>query len=463
MDELDIDSYLESNADRQLEELKAWLRIPSISCRDDHKEDMHKAARWLGTHLEKIGLQNIEIIPTESHPLVYADWLNAGDGAPTVLVYGHYDVQPEDPKDEWLTPPFEPTVKGDDLFARGTSDDKGQLFIHVKAIEALFRTQGRLPVNIKIIAEGDEESGIPAIANFLSKNRGKLAADVCIVSDTAVISPDQPSITYGLRGGWCFEMVVRGPKNDIHSGIFGGVVHNPAQALAEILAKLHDTDGRVTVPGFYDDIKMPGSKERKKLNRIPRGDKEFLEETGVPRLYGEPGFTAVERIGVRPTLEINGMWGGYIGEGFKTVIPAEARARVSCRLVPGQDPGKIVKMVTRYIKAVTPGTVTLEIIDIFSAGAVVVDIESEAMSAAAEAYTKVFGVEPYFIRDGGGIPIVSHFQQTLKTNVILMGFGLPDDNIHGPNEKIHLPNFYRGIRTSIYFMNRLAAGPDSDG
>jgi acetylornithine deacetylase/succinyl-diaminopimelate desuccinylase-like protein len=453
----ELTAYLEDNAGRQIEELIDWLRIPSVSTQSEHCEDMVRAAHWLANHLEEIGLEHVKVKETDGHPLVYGEWLHAGEDYPTVLIYGHYDVQPVDPLDKWITPPFEPSVRGDNLFARGTTDDKGQLFALVKALEALLEVRGELPVNIKLIAEGDEESGASSLESYMKENRKKLAAEVCLISDTSIISADQPSLNYGLRGIWACELVVRGPRGDLHSGVYGGVVHNPAQALAELIASMHDSEGRVTVPGFYDDVADLHPSERKKLAQVPHGEAEILEETGVPALYGVPGFTPVERIGARPTLEINGMWGGFINEGYKTVIPAEARARISCRLVPDQDPDRIGRVVTEFLERAAPSTVSIEVIPLFGTGAVMIDPETPAMQAAARAYELAFGAAPVFTREGGGIPIVSTFQQLLGAQVILMGFGLPDDNAHAPNEKIHLPNFHRGIRTAILFMDELAA------
>jgi acetylornithine deacetylase/succinyl-diaminopimelate desuccinylase-like protein len=457
MKDTELNAYLEGSAHRQLEELIEWLRIPSVSTQSEHREDMARAAQWLANHLEDIGLDHVEVVETGGHPLVYGDWLHARDGGPTVLIYGHYDVQPVDPLDRWTTPPFEPSVRGDDLYARGTTDDKGQLFALIKALQALLDVRGELPVNIKVIAEGDEESGAPTLESYIKENHKRLAADVCLISDTSIISPHLPSITYGLRGIWGCELIVRGPRHDLHSGEYGGVVHNPAQALAELIASMHDSEGRVAVIGFYDDVVDLDPSERQKLAQVPYHEAEIAEETGVPALYGEPGFTPVERIGVRPTLEINGMWGGFIGEGFKTVIPAEARARISCRLVPDQDPEQIARVVTEHVKRVAPPTVSIEVIPLFGIGAVLIDPEVPAIRAAKRAYELAFGAAPVFIRGGGGIPIVSTFQDLLKAQVILMGFGLPDDKAHAPNEKIHLPTFYRGIRTAVQFMDQLAA------
>lgn len=455
MKDNEFDIYLQSNAGRQLEELKELLRIPSVSIQPEYKEDLICAAQWIAAHLEKIGLEHVEIIPTKSHPLIYADWLHAGSSRPTVLIYGHYDVQPAEPIEEWITPPFEPAERNGALFARGATDDKGQLFAQVKALEAFLQLKGKLPVNIKIIVEGDEESGMPVLAAYLEANREKLAADICLISDTPLLSAEQPCIPYSLRGIWAGEFVVRGPKTDLHSGIYGGVVHNPAQALAEIIAGLHDDKGRITIPGFYDEVASLEPSERESLAKVPNREADILEKTGAPALYGEPGFTPVEQLGARPTLEINGIWGGFTGKGFKTVIPAEARARISCRIVPNQDPDRIGHLVSEHFKRLAPPTVTVEIIPIAGIGAVMVNPNVTAMRAASKAYELTFGVPPVFMREGGGIPIVSSFQNILKSQVILMGFGLPDDNPHAPNEKIQLANFYKGIRAVIHFMELL--------
>jgi acetylornithine deacetylase/succinyl-diaminopimelate desuccinylase-like protein len=442
----ELEAYLDTNADQQLQDLCEWLRIPSISTLYAHRDDVQQAAAWLAEHLRAIGLEHVQVIPGKGHPLVTGDWLHAGTGRPTVLIYGHYDVQPVDPVDKWTTPPFEPTVRGDDLFARGTTDDKGQLLALVKAVQALLAVRGELPVNLKLIVEGEEECGGTTLASYITENRVALTADVCVIADTAILAPDQPSIVYGLRGAWGCELVVRGPSGDLHSGGFGGVVHNPMQALAELIASLHDASGRVTVDGFYDDVVELDQEERDLLRQVPRGPAEIQTEAGVPALYGEPGYTPVERIGTRPTIEINGAWGGFIGDGFKTVIPAEARAKISCRLVPNQDPQQIARVVTDHLQKATPATVTSEVIPLFGGRAVVIDHHGPAIQAAIRAYELGFGATPVLTREGGGIPIVSICQDQLGAEVILMGFGLPDDNAHAPNEKIHLPCFYRGIR-----------------
>ena len=454
-----LDTYLRDAEPRQLAELQEWLRIPSISTLSEHKKDVRRAAEWLVEMLRQAGLENAAIIDTDTQPMVYAEWLHAGPERPTVLIYGHFDVQPVDPLDQWQTPPFEPTVRGDNLFARGASDDKGQTFIHVKAVEALMRTAGRLPVNVKFLIEGEEESGSVAINKYVPEHAAELAADAVLISDTHILAPDRPAILYGLRGMWTAEITVTGPSHDLHSGSYGGAIHNPNQALAEILAALHDSSGRITVPGFYDDVRTLSENERATLAQVPYGDKEILADSGAPAVYGEPEYTVVERTGARPTLEINGMWGGFTGEGFKTVIPSQAFAKISTRLVPYQDPARISELVTAYIKQLAPPTVHVDVRDLRGGGAhaFLTPYDTPVIQAASRAYTQVFGTEPIFTIEGGGIPVVNIFQDVLAAPIVLMGFGLPDDNLHAPNEKFYLPNFYKGIRTSIAFLQEMAA------
>ena len=454
-------TFLQAAQPRQLAELTEWLRFPSISTISAHKADMLQAAQWLVKNMQQSGLENIEVIETAGHPLVYADWLHAGDDKPTILIYGHYDVQPVDPLELWRSPPFEPTVRrgsdGDDLFARGASDDKGQTFIHVKAVEALLQTTGALPVNVKFLVEGEEEAGGKAIAAYVPAHAEKLAADACLISDTGILAPTQPVLTYGLRGGWSCEITVTGPAHDLHSGMFGGPTHNPNQALCELLAALHDQDGRVTIPGFYDHVQEPSVEERALLAKVPYDEARLLADSGAPAVYGESDYSVVERIGARPTLEINGIWGGFITEGFKTVIPSQAHAKISCRLVPDQDPARIGRLVEEYLQALAPPTIRVEVRARGDGSpAYVAPLDAPAIRAAAQAYTEVFGVEPVFKREGGGIPVATVFQAALEIPIVLMGFGLPDDNLHAPNEKMHLPNFYKGIQTSIAFMDELA-------
>ena len=450
-----LDTFLRNAQSRQLDELSDWLRIPSVSTLSQHQADVERAAGWLSQKMTAIGLQNVEVIQSGGHPIVYGDWLHAADDAPTVLIYGHYDVQPVDPLELWTSPPFEPTVRGENLFARGASDDKGQVFAHVAAVEAFLATSGALPVNVKFLVEGEEEVGSPALTTFLPAETEKLAADVCLISDTHILSPEQPMIIYGLRGVWAGEISVRGPSQDLHSGMFGGAVHNPNQALCALLARLHDSAGRITVPGFYDDVETLTEKERTALAQVPYDESVLLQETGVPAAWGEDGFTVTERIGARPTLEINGMWGGFIGDGFKTVIPAEAHAKVSCRLVPDQESSAIGPMIEQFLRQIAPPTVEVTVNTLQHAPATVVPLDVPEMQAAASAYTRVFGTEPVFSREGGSIPIATIVQETLGIPILFMGFGLPDDNLHAPNEKLHLPNFYRGIRVGIALMEEL--------
>lgn len=454
---LSLSSYLTDARARQLDELCAWLRMPSISTLSEHRADCVAAAEWLADQMRAAGLENVDVIPSARNPLVYGDWLHAGDQAPTVLIYGHYDVQPVDPLELWTTSPFEPTVRDGNLYARGASDDKGQTFLHVKAVEALLATAGRLPVNVKFIVEGEEESGGRTINAYVPDHAEKLAADVCLVSDTGILAPDQPVITYGLRGMWSGEVTVTGPATDLHSGLYGGAVHNANQALAELLATLHDAEGRVNVPGFYDDVRPLSELERAEMAKVPYRDAELQRETGVAAPYGEPEYNVVERIGARPTLEINGMWGGFIGEGGKTVIPSKAYAKLSCRLVPDQDPAHIGALVTAALRERAPKTISVEVTTRHTGMAFVSPLELPAVQAAARAYANVFGVEPLYMRSGGGIPIVNTLHGVLDAPVVLMGFGLPDDNLHAPNEKFHLENFYRGIATSIAFLEELTA------
>lgn len=456
MNRSELDSYLQDVRARQLADLCEWLRIPSISTLPQHRADVEQAAGWLAQKMTASGLENVEIIKTSGHPLVYGDWLHAA-GAPTILMYGHYDVQPVDPLALWTSPPFAPTVRGDDLFARGASDDKGQTFVHIAALEALLATRGALPVNVKFVVEGEEEDGSQALMAYVPTATEKLAADVCLISDTHMLAPDQPLLIYGLRGMWAGEVTVRGPARDLHSGMYGGAVHNPNQALCELLAQLHDETGRVTVPGFYDDVQPLDDQERAALAQVPYGEEELLAESGVPMAWGEPAFTVTERVGARPTLEINGIWGGFIGDGFKTVIPAEAHAKVSCRLVPHQHSAAIGALLERYLQQIALPTVQVTVHTRQHAPATMVPLDVPEIQAVARAYERTFGARPVFSREGGSIPVATLIQETLGIPILFMGFGLPDDNLHAPNEKLHLPNFYRGIRASIALMEELAA------
>jgi len=448
--------YAQAHGERFVEELKEILCIPSISTLSAYNHETYRAAEWFRDHCANIGLHKAEVIDTAGHPMVYAEWLGAGPDAPTVLVYGHYDVQPaDDPRQEWLSPPFEPEIRGGNLYARGATDDKGQTFIHLKVFESFMQTTGTFPVNLKIMIEGEEESGSQNLHPFVHANLDRLACDVVVISDTEVLSPTQPSITYGLRGMVYTELEVFGPATDLHSGVYGGVVHNPAQALAEIIAKLHDEKtGRVAIPGFYDEVLSLSAADRAAFAEVPADD--YQQQTGVPALWGESDYTPLERVGARPTLEINGLVGGWTGQGGKTVIGASALAKISCRLVPHQNPERIFELMKAYIAQITPPTVRSELRSLgHNAPAVLVPLDSKAMQAAAGAFEATFGAKPFFTRSGGSIPVVAIFQSDLRVPVLLMGFGLPDDNLHAPNEKLTLSMFHKGVETMSHFYTTL--------
>ncbi len=450
-------AYAQQHADRFREELKAWLRIPSVSTLPERAADVHRAADWLADDMRRVGFQIVEVIDTAGHPIVYGEWLAAGPNAPTVLVYGHYDVQPADLVDGWSHAPFDPQERDGKLYARGSSDDKGQVFIHIKAVESLLADDGTLPVNLKLVIEGEEEISSVNLGDFLRHNRERLAADLCVISDTAMLSLDQPSIVYALRGLTYMEVEVFGPATDLHSGVFGGTVHNPAQALAEIIAKLHNDDGSIAVPGFYDSVLTLNDEEREALKATDWSLDEWGKSTGLSQAWGESQYSLRERVGARPTLEINGFAGGFYGEGGKTVIPAKALAKVSCRLVADQDPMRIYELVRDYVAQITPDTVRSETRLLHTGHPAYVDPTIPAMQAAIAAYKQVWEREPVFMREGGSIPIVADFQQELGLPVVLMGFGLNTDAVHGPDEHFHLELFQKGIDTVIYFLHEVAA------
>jgi acetylornithine deacetylase/succinyl-diaminopimelate desuccinylase-like protein len=448
--------YADSRRNEFLAELKDFLRIPSISTLPEHTDDIRRAAEWLADQLRLIGMQHVEICPTAGHPIVYADWLGAA-GAPTVLIYGHYDVQPVDPIDEWQTAPFEPEVRNGNLYARGASDDKGQIFVHLKVVESLMKAYaGKLPLNIKFIIEGEEEVASENLDNFIETHQDLLRADVTVISDEPILAIDRPCITYGLRGMTYMELEVNGPRGDLHSGLYGGTVHNPAQVLCEIIAAMHHSDGSVAVPRFYEKVCPIDAPDRAALARIPWTEGEWQTETGAQHSWGEAGFTLRERIGVRPTLEVNGMLSGFTGYGSKTVLPAKALAKISCRLVPDQDPYEIENLLRRYVQTITPPTVTSEVRGLNYCYPAIVPIDSPAMDVAIAAYEKGFGVKPVFRREGGSLPIVTTLQKLFNKPVLLLGFGLPDDGTHAPNEKFALECFYRGIATSIALLEGLS-------
>jgi len=447
--------FAHSQADRYLAELKEFVSIPSISTLAEHKSDMQRAASWAAGQLGGFGMQHVQILPTAGHSVVYADWLNA-PGQQTVLVYGHYDVQPTDPLNEWVSPPFEPTVRGDNLYARGASDMKGQVHAFLKALEALHH-DGNLPVNVKVLVEGEEEIGSPNLGKFVHEHKELLKCDVVLNADSGIVRPDQPSLVYGLRGLAYFELWVYGPDHDLHSGQFGGSVHNPAQVLCELIAGMHDANGHVTLPGFYDKVRTLDDAERASLAEGAHSDAEWQRMTGVPQLYGEKGFTTSERLGARPTLEVNGILGGFTGEGQKTVLPARAMAKISTRLVPYQDDLEVEQQFRDYLTQYAPPTVRWDLRNLSSAPGVLVERDTAAARAAGEALAVTFGTQPLFRLEGGSVPVVSLVQAELGVNSILLGFGLPDDNLHAPNEKLHLPNYYKGIDTYIRFFNAMAA------
>ncbi|MBI1806653.1 MAG: dipeptidase [Ignavibacteria bacterium] len=446
--------FIEENKARYIEELKSLLAIPSISTNPDYKPDIERCAQWVADHLTTIGMNNTKILPTAGHPVVYAEWLEA-PGKPTVLIYGHYDVQPVDPIHLWTSPPFEATIRGENLYARGSADDKGQVFIHLKSIEAYMKKMGNLPINLKMIIEGEEEIGSEHLSTFLKEHKELLKADLVVISDTSMFARDVPSVCYGLRGLAYMQIDLIGPNKDLHSGSFGGSVHNPIQALTEIIAQLHDKNGRITISGFYNDVLPLTKKERDAYRKLPWSDKKYAKELGVTQLHGEKGFTTLERLWARPTLECNGIYGGFTGEGAKTVLPAKASAKISMRLVPNQKSDKIAKLFEKHIKKITPKTVHVNVSYIHGGEAAITPIDSPGVQAAVAALEKGFGKKPLYQREGGSIPIVVQFKQLLGLDTVLLGFGLPDENAHAPDEFLNLGNFYGGIRTVAHFYNEL--------
>lgn len=449
-----ISQFLADNQQRFLDELFEYLRIPSISTDSAHKEDVARCAEWVAEHLRQIGFDQVDVEPTDGHPIVYAEHCKA-PGKPTILVYGHYDVQPPDPLELWDTPPFEPTVRDEKIFARGATDDKGQLFAHLKGLEAHLKTAGELPVNVKLLIEGEEEVGSPNLTPWVVENQERLSCDAVVISDSSMFAPGMPTITYGLRGLTYFEVTVQGPDHDLHSGLFGGAVPNPINELAKIIAQLHDDAGRVAIPGFYDDVIPLTDEEREQFAALPFDEEALRAQTGAPGLQGEAGYTALERKWARPTLDCNGIWGGFQGEGAKTVLPSTASTKISCRLVPGQDPDKVLKLARKYIEQIAPDTVKLTFLEHHGGDPVLIDRDNDQVRAAGRALKKSWGVDPVFTRGGGSIPVVATFADTLRAPTILMGLGLDDDRLHSPNEKFNLECFYKGIETSAYLWDEL--------
>ena len=448
--------FARENQARFLEELKTFLRIPSISTAEEHKDDVRKAAEFVAAELKRIGFENVEVIATKGHPLVYGDWLHA-EGKPTALCYAHFDVQPVEPLDEWHTPPFEPTERNQNIYARGAVDDKGQLWMEVKAFESLFKAhEGKLPINVKVIFEGEEEVGGEAIEEYVHTHGEKLKSDFALVCDTELFAPELPTLCVGLRGLVYTEIEARGAMTDLHSGVYGGAAPNPLFALVEIISKLKDAKGKILIPGFYDDVKKPSAAELKAWKSLPFDEEEYRKkEVGSEVLTGEEKFSVLYRTWARPTLEVHGMPGGFVAPGAKTVIPAKASAKVSMRLVPDQNPEDILKKYTDFVAQLTPKGIKTSI-KVHSKGpAIVVGTNNPYVKASTQALHEIWGKDTVYTRSGGSIPIVAQFANDLKIPSVMMGFGLPDDNLHAPNEKFHIPNFHRGIESIARFFEIL--------
>jgi acetylornithine deacetylase/succinyl-diaminopimelate desuccinylase-like protein len=448
--------HIRSRRDTRVKQLAELLSIPSISTDTARAADVRRAAAWVAKRLANAGCTEVETHDTPRHPIVYGAWLGAA-GAPTILVYGHYDVQPVDPLELWNQPPFEPLVRDGRIYARGSSDNKGQFMAHVNAFESHMQANGRCPVNVKFLIEGEEEIGSLHLDAYIAANRERLACDAVVVSDTAMFGKGLPSICYGLRGLAYLEVHVRGTDRDLHSGTFGGSVVNPANALVEMLASLKDARGRVTVPGFYDKVRKLTAAERKTLKALPHSDARWQRSIGAPALQGEAGYSTLERIWARPTFDINGIWGGFTGEGAKTVIAAEAHAKISMRLVPDQQPKEIARKVTTHLKKIAPRSVRVEVRELHGGDPWIAPTDHPAIRAAERALRRAFGKKAVLVREGGSIPVVADFERRLKVPAVLMGLGLNDDNLHAPNEKMELDNFWRGIEASAYLMEELAA------
>jgi acetylornithine deacetylase/succinyl-diaminopimelate desuccinylase-like protein len=453
-------AYAASRRRRFVSELGAFLRIPSVSNQPQHALDVRRCAAWLADHLRRVGLERVRVVPAKLHPIVYAAWQNAPQ-RPTLLIYGHYDVQPVEPAEAWRIPPFQPVVRDGVLYGRGACDDKGQLFAHVKAMESWLRTAHALPVNVHCIFEGAEEAGgSPGLEGFVRRNRAALRADAAVMSDTRMLGPGRPALGYSQRGTVRFELEVRGPRHDLHSGEFGGAVHNPIQALCEMLSTLHDENGRIAIPGIYDQVRAISDAERAFMAETGPKDAEILHNAGVARPWGEEGFSLYERTTIRPSLSIHGIVGGYQGSGIKTVIPAQVLAKLSVRTVPGQEAREVERLLREHVARVTPPTLTAELRTTGVSEPIRIDRRHPALRAASFAYRKSFGAAPVFVRSGGSVPAAAIFRRQLGIPTVLMGFGLPGDNMHAPNEKFELDNFYRGIETSIWNLAAAATlGP----
>lgn len=447
--------YARKNQKRFVRELREFTRFPSISAQDEYRGAVNDCAGWLVAHLQKTGFKKTRIIPTDKHPLVYAEWKQSSS-LPTLLIYGHYDVQPPEPLDEWNSKPFQPVVKNNYLYGRGTSDDKGQMFALIKALESYLQTQKALPVNVKCIFEGEEEIGSKSLIACLASHKKLFEADVALVSDMSILARNKPAITYALRGTISLELEVRGPERDLHSGNFGGAIHNPVQALCEIIAKLHDKNGKIQIPGFYERVRQPRTGERVYMSREGVIDREILKSAGSPLDWGEKEFTIYERTTLRPALSVVGITGGYQGQGTKAIIPAKASAKLNFRLVCDQDPEEIARLFREHIKRVTPPTIRSFVKTQFAVKPVVINLKNRFTRAAIAAYQKGFGVRPVFVRSGGTIPPVSAIHELLNIPIMMLGFALPDDKPHSPNERFYLPNFFKGIAAGIWFLEEIA-------
>jgi acetylornithine deacetylase/succinyl-diaminopimelate desuccinylase-like protein len=451
----DIIRYIDDNQNNYISELKEFLRIPSISTLQENKEDINRCASFVADKLKSAGMNNVEIFQTEGHPIVYGEWMGA-PGKPTVLIYGHYDVQPVDPVELWDSPPFEPVIKDNKIYARGATDDKGQVFMHIKSVEAYFRAEGSLPLNVKFVVEGEEEIGSEHLESFINHNLDLLKCDTVLISDTSLYEAGAPTLTYGLRGLCYMEVEVTGPGRDLHSGSFGGGVDNPINVLSRMIAQLHDKNGKITIQGFYEDVLKLTKKERANFKALKFSDNKFAKEVGVKTLAGEAGYSTLERIWARPTLDCNGIWGGFTGKGAKTVIPSAASAKISMRLVPNQDPNKIAKLFERHIRKIAPKTVKVKVSNLHGGYPVLTPLDDPATQAASRAMQKAFGKKIVYMREGGSIPIVTVFSKKLKAPAVLMGLGLNSENLHSPNEHFSLIHFILGIKSSAYFFKEYA-------
>ena len=452
----DLESHFAAHQSRARDELFELLRIPSVSARSEHNADTARAADWVAESMRKIGLTT-KVHPTKGHPVVVGEWRKAPKGAKTVLVYGHYDVQPAEPLELWHSPPFEPTVRNGNIYARGSVDDKGQLYLHIKAIEAHLAARGKLPVNVIVLAEGEEEVGSENLAEFIQSHAKELACDAVVISDSSMFAPGLPSILSSLRGLAYFQIEVQGPASDLHSGIYGGAVMNPAMALARILATMHDANGHVAIEGFYDDVRDWGDAARKEIGALPFDEAYFRDETGAPALFGEKGYSTLERLWMRPTCEVNGLLSGYTGEGAKTVLPAKAMAKVSCRLVPDQSPDKVDKLMRAHIARVTPPGVKVTVEQLHGGMPWRANLDGPLFDAARRALAAAFDREPVITGEGGSIPVVGDFQRILKAPVLLVGFGLPGENAHAPNEWMSEENYFKGMRAMAALWDELSA------